>query len=71
MGAEFFGSEVFGMPLAYVVDHLAGEMSVPINLHDVQWCVDGVLWYSDVVSCGGCWRFGGFVVLSGVLDSVV
>ena len=52
MFAELFSSEVFGMPLIYVVDRLAGQMFVPIILRGVQWRVGGVLWARDVISCG-------------------
>ena len=60
MFAELFSSEVFGMPLIYVVDRLAGQMFVPIILRGVQWRVGGVLWVGEVFSCGGRWALWGF-----------
>ena len=48
------------MPLVNVVDRLAEEMFMPIYFHGVQWCVGGVLWVRDVVTCGGSWVLWGF-----------
>ena len=48
-----FSGEVFGMQLIYVLDRSTGKMFVPIYFHSAQWCVGGVLWVGEVVSCGG------------------
>ena len=53
MFAKLLSSEVFGMPLVYVVARLAKEVFVSIYFYGVQWCVGGVLWVRDVVGCGG------------------
>jgi hypothetical protein len=60
VGAELFSSEVFGMPLFYVVYRLEEEMFMPIYFHGALWYVDGVLWVRDVVSCGDRWALCGF-----------
>ena len=71
MFAKLFGRDkMFGMLLVYVVDGLVEEVSGPIYFHCIQRSVGGVLWARDMVGCGGSYRFGGFVVLSGVLDNV-
>ena len=55
MFAEFFGGEMFNVPLVYVVDCLAEEVYVPIYFHGVQKIIGGVFWGGYVVRYRSFW----------------
>ncbi len=65
MVAELFSGEVLCFPFINVVYCAVEEVFVRINFHCVQWIVNGVLWFGEVLGYG-CYRsFLGFVRCGG------